>query len=807
MRRWPSRFGLCLCACTSLVLGWHDAFAAGPPSVQRFSPPGGTRGNEVTIKLVGENLIDPAELMFYRPGLSITKIVPGAEAKSETLVTLKVADDCPLGEHPFRLRTPGGLSDLFTLRVGPYTDAAEVEPNQDVKRAQKIARSATVTGTITELDVDCFAVEAKKGERLSAEVEGLRLGPDLFDPHVSILSTQGKVLYERDDAPLLRLDSFATIAVPEDGTYIIQVRESALGGSAESVYRLHVGSFPRPAACFPAGGQVGEELTVSYIGDPLGALVDTVKLPPNPADEFPVFPSVESQSAPSPHFLRVSLFPNALEHEPNDRPSDVSDFVSTPVALNGILSKPGDVDCFRVRLKGNETLDIEVFGQRIRSPIDSVLTILDSRGHVIVENDDTLLHDSKVRLHVPSDGDYFVQVGDHRHRGGAEFVYRVEIHAPNPLLTLNIPEVERHSQQRQTIAIPRGGRFAALLAVQRQNISGVVDLIASGLPEGVTMKAQPIPAHQHLALAVFEATEDAPLAGALVDLRGAIESDVSISPVPSRFEQRVGVVTGRREVFRETTVDRVALAVTEAAPFKLTLEQPTAAVVQDGRIGLRVRIERQPGFDKPVRLQLPLQPPYLERPDEEQAPIEIAANESETIYPLIATLEAPVDTWPIALLGRAETPDGNVWTSSNFVTLSVTEPYVKLAVQPAETEAGQSVNVVCDLETLVPYDGEAVIKLAGLPKGTTAPELKIDRSKKTVAFPVTVTDATPIGIHNALYCEITIAGQPVTQFVGRGGSLDVRAKGTPPREKQSRLTVLRRERDARNRAAAGATGK
>jgi len=808
MRHRPSsiRLSLLLCLVAAVYPG-QQVIAAGPPVVQRFSPPGGTRGSEFTIKLTGENLIDSAELLFYRPGLAVTKIVPGTDARAETLVTLKVTEDCPLGEHPFRLRTPGGLSDLFTLRVGPYTDIAEAEPNQNPSKAQKVPRSATVTGTITELDVDCFAIEAKRGERLSAEVEGLRLGPDLFDPHVSIVNSRGEILSERDDAPLLRLDTFASIKVPEDGTYFVLVRESALGGSADSVYRLHVGSFPRPSACFPAGGQVGEELTVRYIGDPLGELVDTIELPANPGDAFPAFPGDESGATPSPHLLRVSLFPNALEHEPNDRPAEVTEFVSAPIALNGILATPGDVDCFRVRLKGGETLDIDVFGQRINSPIDSVLRVLDSEGHVVVENDDTQLHDSRVRLHVPADGDYFVQIEDHRRRGGPEFVYRVEIQSPSPRLTLNIPEVERHSQQRQTIAIPQGGRYAALIAVQRQNISGAVDLIASELPEGVTMKAQPIPAHQHLALAVFEATDKAPLAGALIDLRGVLESDVSISPVPSRFEQRVGVVTGRREVFRETTVDRVALAVTQAAPFKLTLEQPTAAVVQDGRIGLRVRIERQSGFDKPVRLQLPLQPPYLERPDEEAAPVEIAAGETETIYPLIATPEAPIDTWPIAVLGRAETPDGIVWTSSNFVTLSVTEPYVRLSVNPAETEAGQSATVVCDLETLVPFDGEAVIKLSGLPKGTSAPERKIDRNTRNVTFPVTVTDATPVGIHNALFCEITIVGQSVNQFVGRGGELDVRARGTPPREKQSRLTVLRRERDARNRAAANSTGK
>ena len=107
-------------------------------------------------------------------------------------------------------------------------------------------------------DVDYYAVEAKKGDRITAEVEGIRLGITLFDPYVAILDAKRFELASSDDAALIWQDGFASVVAPEDGTYIVQVRESAYAGNGNCLYRLHVGNFPRPTATVPAGGKLGE---------------------------------------------------------------------------------------------------------------------------------------------------------------------------------------------------------------------------------------------------------------------------------------------------------------------------------------------------------------------------------------------------------------------------------------------------------------------------------------------------------------------------------------------------------------------
>ncbi len=116
-------------------------------------------------------------------------------------------------------------------------------------------------------DVDYFSIEAKNGQRITAEIEGIRLGQTFFDPYVAILDAGRFVLAGSDDTPLVCQDSVVSIVAPKDGPYVIQVRESAFGGSAECRYRLHVGTFPRPLAVCPYGGKPGQVLDGRWLGD------------------------------------------------------------------------------------------------------------------------------------------------------------------------------------------------------------------------------------------------------------------------------------------------------------------------------------------------------------------------------------------------------------------------------------------------------------------------------------------------------------------------------------------------------------
>ena len=273
-----------------LLLSASAAFAASP-RLSIILPRGLQRGNEVTLTFSGSLLQDAQEVFFYEPGFEVTKIEP-INANSFK-ATIKVAADARLGEHVCQVRTASGVSDFRTFFVGYLPDAYEKEPNDEFAAPQEIPINVTVSGVANNEDVDYYMVEAKKGDRIAAEVEGMRLGTTLFDPYVAILDSNRFELASADDSPLLVQDCVVTTIAPEDGKYIIEVRESSYAGNGNCRYRLHVGTFPRPTAVYPAGGKAGDDVELRFIGDAAGDLTQKFKLPAENIDEYGVFAGTE----------------------------------------------------------------------------------------------------------------------------------------------------------------------------------------------------------------------------------------------------------------------------------------------------------------------------------------------------------------------------------------------------------------------------------------------------------------------------------------------------------------------------------
>ncbi len=267
-------------------------------------PVGGQRGSELEITLSGARLGDGREIIYYQPG--ITTISLKKLDDNSVRAKIKIAADCVLGLHDLRLRTATGISELRTFSVGALKEISEKEPNNDFAAPQPIPMNVTVNGVADNEDVDYFVVEAKKGERISAEVEGLRLGITEFDPYVAILDSRRFELGVSDDAALAWRDGFTAIVAPQDGKYMIQVRESAYSGNGACLYRLHVGNFPRATAVMPAGGKPGETVAVRWIGDATGDITSTIKLPPTFERDFGIERQDEKGLSPYPNLFRLS---------------------------------------------------------------------------------------------------------------------------------------------------------------------------------------------------------------------------------------------------------------------------------------------------------------------------------------------------------------------------------------------------------------------------------------------------------------------------------------------------------------------
>jgi hypothetical protein len=737
------------CCATSLL--------AASPRLNIISPRGFQRGTEAVMQFSGSQLGDGEQILFYSPGFEVVKVE--AIDVNNCKATVKIAPDCRLGEHVAQVRTRTGISDYRTFYVGALPHVEEKEPNSLFDQPQPIPLNHTVVGTIGGEDVDYFVVEARKGQRLCAEVEAMRLGSALFDPYVAILNEKRFELSAADDSPLLKQDAVASVVVPEDGKYIIQIRETAYGGGSN--YRLHVGSFPRPTAVYPAGGKLGEEIEVLFLGDPAGTFTQKFKLPSVASEEFTgLFATAGSEIAPSPNPFRLFEHGNSLEVEPNNSVAQATP-ATLPNAFNGILQEPGDIDFFKFTATKGQVFEVECYGRRIRSAIDPVMVLYNAQGGGIVSNDDSRGPDSYFRVTIPADGEYLLSVTDHLGRGGPEFVYRVEFSPVVPSLTLSIPQVERYGQYRRQVYVAKGNRFGTVINANRVNFGGKIQLEPQGMPAGITMIAEQMPENLSSMPVVFEAAADAPLDGKLVDFVGRHADNPAIR---GGFFNRAEFIVSApgQSLYAWRDVDRLAMAVIDELPFKIDLVEPKVPLAQNGSMQLKIVATRKEGFTKPITLIFPFTPPGVGA-----APsVTIPEGQNEALYPINAAGNAQIGKWRIFVLGMADI-GGNGLASTQLGTLEVSAPWVNIAMQRAAVEQGQTTEVVCTVEVQTPFEGNATVQLAALPNKVVSQPLQFNKDTKELVFKVTTEKDSPAGKHGIFgVVTITANGEPITHNVG-----------------------------------------
>ncbi|MEM0897234.1 MAG: PPC domain-containing protein [Verrucomicrobiota bacterium] len=749
------------------------ALQAASPAFDVITPRGGQVGTEIQTRIYGDRLQDTAEIVSYSPQIQVRefKVVD----KKKVDVKLAIAKDCPLGEHLFRVRTKSGLSTIRSFWVGQFPNVAEAEPNGDFNAPQKIKMNSTVEGVIKVEDVDYFAVDAKKGQRIAVEVEGMRLGRvfdgRLLDPYVAILDKNRFELAFADDTALLQQDAFATAIAPENGTYFIEIRDSAYEGNDRSRYRLHIGDFPRPSAIYPAGVKAGAEREFTLIGDPSGTKKMKFKVEGDAGERVPVFVKKDGRSAPSPNYVLPGTFGDVLEAEPNNDREKATPGQPLPFAFNGIIEKPGDMDWFRFSAKKGQRFTFRAIAKAVQSPLDAVINVYDAEGKHIGGNDDSGGLDSKYDFKPQKDGEYFVRVRDHLDNGGPDYIYRIEAEAPVPGLSLSTPQFNRRDyQSRQMIYVARGNRSGLVVNLARRSFSADVNLATDTLPKGVTLKSKGIPKALTSAPLLFEAAKDAPLGVSLVSLNGVHAKN---SDIRGEWTQKLDFVIANpnNTVFYRSLTDKLAVAVVEEVPFRLEFETPKVPIVRKGTFPLKIKAVRKEGFKAPIDVRLLTRTPGISA----TTTVKIPEGKNEVTYPITANGSAATGTFHFAVMGEANTPEGQVLASSDYIPLTVAEPFLDMKIEMASVTQGQSTKLVCKLEHKTPFEGKAKVRLTGLPAKCEAPELTFTKDTKELVFPVKAAPDSPKGQHKGLFCSVEVPdnGGIVLHALAQGGVLRI----------------------------------
>lgn len=188
----------------------------GRPFVSHVHPLGVPIGKDTELELVGSLLPESSHARITIP--------KGADPGP---ADVRIPGDEPINPVPIVITDlPAALESA--------------QPNNTIETANAVSLPSGISGRIeSPADSDCFAFQAKKGERFSFEVIAHRQQSAL-DSLIRILDGKGKPLAENDD---LRLDkrSYSDSwiefwSAPADGTYYLEIGDLHLRGGAEYVY-------------------------------------------------------------------------------------------------------------------------------------------------------------------------------------------------------------------------------------------------------------------------------------------------------------------------------------------------------------------------------------------------------------------------------------------------------------------------------------------------------------------------------------------------------------------------------------------
>ena len=787
---------------------------AGPTQrhIESVQPRAGQQGTTVDMTIDGLALQDVKQVIFYRPGIEAIEfqkteqiasipLAHGTKVEERVRCKFVIAPDCPVGEHPFKIRTATELTSLSTFWVTRFPIVGGARPTQGDK-AQPVPLNSTVSGRQTDGGSDFYRVSCKAGQRLTVEVDSVRLSEVAyatgeFDLTARILDSGGKVLAKNDDNALHIPDPICTVIVPSDGDYLIDVKQAMFqpgNGLGYGYYLAHIGTFPRPMVVFPSGGPAGQPLEVTLLNGAGEDTKQTVKLPEARGD-FDFFPEENGLLPPSRLQMRVSDYPNLIEQEQaNNTPVG-----SLPIAINGVISKTREQDTYRLNVKKGDHYRVQVFARVMGTPLDARIWIQHTDSdkpeieadHIDIGNsyfysaDNSIkrkgLLDPIVEWKPEKDGEYTLGITDIRGSGDRFYAYRIEIEPVRAAIhTYIYPRViDRMQCPRLTSpAIPQGNRWTMTFSLKEalgNTYKGPLEFYAEGLPQGVEMIAPPLSAGQRSGPVQFVAAPDTPPQASLINVRvrpagGDVKNFESRCQESFPFVSRSG-----GHAWHHLITEQYVLAVTEPAPYTIDVEQPLIPLIQNGELGLKVKIARHNGFEGKVDFQAEWLPPGIAG----SPAITIEPGQTEAVFNITASGGAPLGKAKLALISTTDgtysgyyTGVGRMRVSTRFIDIEVAEPHLSLSSQPSAIRRGERTEFVWRIENKRPFSGEADAVMTGLPRGVEVvdPRPKIKAGQAELIFYLAANHEALLGHYRDLKCEVLVpeGDQKIRQHVGRG---------------------------------------
>lgn len=604
------------------------------PLLESVFPAGGQAGQSVEVAIAGSNLEKTQSMSCSVPGVRCEKL-------DSLRYRLSIPTEINPGAYDLWAMGESGISSPRTFVIGNRPEQQEAEPNEAMQATMVPTPLGTVSnGRLAKAgDVDCYRFEAKKGDRVVIECSAERIDSrlrailELFD------STGRRLAVNRG---YFGVDPLIDLQIPTDGSYFVRLSDLTSTGGREHFYRLEIDTGPRVAFTIPAVIPRGQKSSVEVFGWNLNAAPRTATNPgefdrvtidipaadaqpawPLPTTQHPAAVVLESMTyqfsgAPTPVLIGITDLP-VITARSNHHSPETAQEIPVPSEVSGQLIRGVEQDWYAVQLRRGDVLHLDGYAQRIRSPIDLQLRILDPTGQrvLLTLGDSTAVSEGNLptshldpsgRWVAPADGRFLIAVQNAI--GGLNAdprrVYRLSVRREEP--DFQVVAVPRRNDAAP-LNIRRGGcEVLDLIAFRQRGFQGEIRVSARDLPAGVECPDVFLGPGVDRGIAVISVNQGT---APLID---ELKLEAQASDVGTQSVRAGTVVRSGTTIPWGRLISRIPMAVTGDAPVQITADghQPwnhhlygklKVRHSPGGIVDVAVQVERRdPNHRAPVKL-------------------------------------------------------------------------------------------------------------------------------------------------------------------------------------------------------------
>ncbi|MGQ0636252.1 MAG: hypothetical protein ACT4QC_16685 [Planctomycetaceae bacterium] len=533
-----------------------------PPEIAKLSVRGLQTGATSLLTVTGRNLLpDPRLLLPFVDDQPLLQ--PDA---TETKVEFKVSVPASVaaGHYPVRIQNGHGISSALTVAVDSLSQTLYAESSPE----KPVPLPVAISGSLSGQEQARVYFRGTKGQHVVVDLECKRLGSamepvlELRSPHQTpVAIAWGKSQYRGDT----RID----VTLTEDGVYSVDLHDLAYKATGQNSYRLKIGDLKIVDATFPPAIVVGSQQTVAAIGPGMASetalpvdmnaaipgLLQPIALPATlgtvgPAPVVAASEAIEMLEAAQPEGQIQTI--DARFEAPDAR---------LPVAVSGRLTRPGEIDAYRLLIKPGDKLKLTVESHDLRSPLDPQLLLVSAAdGNVLAASEER----PSLQFTVPGNlTEAQVVLRDLNGRGGSDFVYRLLVgRAGLPDFSVAV--------DRERLSVARDGSAVLQIDVERAGYTGPISLALNGADD--------------LALAPNEIPPGVSRALLVVTAKNPSADSATIVRRVRLLAQSHGIDPPIRRVALTPSDSRLSLVPVERADLIVTLQPPVGAALNVGSV-------------------------------------------------------------------------------------------------------------------------------------------------------------------------------------------------------------------------------